>query len=106
MLKKFLENSVYTLYKHYEPKKMGGVMEVKKLQKWGNGTGVLLSKEAIAKLKLSPGSRVEIEYDEHQIIIRRPKKPSLDELLDSVKPEDDSFSEIGSGVPQGEEVVE
>lgn len=83
----------------YKPK---GVMDVEsRVQKWGNSLGVRVPKPLAQKLGFTEGTPVEVEVDNHGLVIRR-KQYSLEELLSGVTPEN-LHGEVDTGLPIGRE---
>lgn len=71
------------------------------MQKWGNSLGVRIPNPLAQKVGLTEGTLVEVEADNHRIIIRR-QRYSLEELLSRVTPEN-LPGEVDTGLPMGRE---
>ena len=54
------------------------------VQKWGNSLGIRIPKNLAQKLHLHSGSKVEINTNEHSIIITK-SSSGLDVLLEDIK---------------------
>lgn len=82
-----------------------GVMNVTtKIQKWGNSFGIRIPKEFIEELNLKQGSEIELrKIDDILQIIPKKRKPTLEELMAKITPEN-QHDEIDWGTPQGKEV--
>ena len=82
-----------------------GVMNVTtKIQKWGNSFAIRIPKEFIEELNLKQGSEIELrKIDDTLQIIPKKRKPTLEELMAKITPEN-QHDEIDWGTPQGKEV--
>lgn len=82
-----------------------GVMNVTtKIQKWGNSFAIRIPKEFIEELNLKQGSEIELrKIDDILQIIPKKRKPTLEELMAKITPEN-QHDEIDWGTPQGKEV--
>lgn len=60
-------------------------MQKSHVQKWGNSLGVRIPIQLAKKLNLHPGSSVEIEMKNNQIIIQAPQY-DLGKMLDEITP--------------------
>ncbi|TDA70364.1 MAG: AbrB/MazE/SpoVT family DNA-binding domain-containing protein [Clostridia bacterium] len=72
-----------------------------RVQKWGNSLGIRIPKPLAQQLGLTEGTPVEVEADNHRIVIRR-KRYTLEELLSKVTPEN-LHGEVDMGLPMGRE---
>jgi antitoxin MazE len=76
---------------------------VTKVQRWGNSQGLRLSKELLETVNITVGDDVQVIAKEGKIIIEKPKKFDLEEML-SRMPKDYEVEEISLGKPVGKEV--
>ena len=75
-----------------------------KIQKWGNSFAIRIPKEFIEELNLKQGSEIELrKIDDTLQIIPKKRKPTLEELMAKITPEN-QYDEIDWGTPQGKEV--
>lgn len=72
-----------------------------RVQKWGNSLAIRIPKPLAQQLGLTEGTPVEVEADNHRIVIRR-KRYTLEELLSRVTPEN-LHGEVDTGLPVGRE---
>lgn len=74
------------------------------LTKWGNSTGIRISKAVADRAQLHEGDQVQVEVEAPGILIVRAVKnqPSLKDLLSQITPKN-RHSESDWGKPQGNE---
>jgi antitoxin MazE len=60
-----------------------------KLKKWGNSAAIRIPAAALASLRLRIDDTVEVREEDGRIVVEpvRPSAPSLDALLDAIRPE-------------------
>ncbi|HXU44090.1 MAG TPA: transcriptional regulator/antitoxin, MazE [Thermoanaerobaculia bacterium] len=77
---------------------------VAKVQKWGNGQGVRLSKQVLELAALAVGDDVEITVSTGEFLVRKIARPKLDlaELVARI-PQDYRSHEASFGPPVGRE---
>ena len=74
------------------------------IQKWGNSLALRLPKTLAQQIKVSEGQAVELKVTDDRLIVRAARRrPTLDELLAKVTPEN-IHPETNWGPPQGKEV--
>ena len=74
------------------------------IQKWGNSLALRLPKALAQQIKVSEGQAVELKVTDDKLIVRAARRrPTLDELLAKVTP-DNIHPETNWGPPQGKEV--
>ena len=74
------------------------------IQKWGNSLALRLPKALAQQIKVSEGQAVELKVTDDKLIVQAARRrPSLDELLAKVTPEN-IHPETNWGPPQGKEV--
>ncbi len=74
-----------------------------KLQKWGNSLAVRIPADVVKLLNLHKGSELIIEISNGYIIIKPELKGNLDEMLDTITP-DNLHKEVDWGVREGNEI--
>jgi antitoxin MazE len=74
-----------------------------KIQKWGNSLAVRIPKAYVDQLGLGSNSPVKISVEGERLIIESVRRPTLDELLAEVTP-DNTHDETDWGGPVGNEV--
>jgi len=85
--------------------KSGGIVVTTKVQKWGNSLAVRIPKELADKLNIEQGSDIEMKETNRGIeIIPKKRKPTLEELLSQITPEN-RHDEIDFGKPVGRELI-
>lgn len=103
---------MYTKYIHkcrggvtMERNNGSGGIYVTKVQKWGNSLAVRIPSKVAEEVEIYQGTELEVSKGgEDEIILKRKKKkPSLDELLDKVTP-DNRHDEIDFGRSKGKEI--
>ena len=83
---------------------MTGDSECKwKISKWGNSLGVRLPLALATEAGIAEGQIVDITVKNAQILIKKSKKYSLDELVSKILPEN-LHGEFDTGSPKGHEV--
>lgn len=78
------------------------------IQKWGNSLGVRFNKETASKANLKAGTVVKTEplEDGTGVIVRLAEpKPTLDELLARITPENRHYGVDLGETPQGRELI-
>ena len=75
-----------------------------KIRKWGNSQGLRLPKGVLERARIQVGDAVEIAVGEHEIVVRKAKRPKYDlaELVSRI-PKDYQPEEVDFGPPQGRE---
>ena len=74
------------------------------VRKWGNSLGIRLQKVVAEQLKLRAGTRVDIDVEDGRIVVvPSSTKPSLDELLSKITPQN-LHGETDFGKPVGNEI--
>lgn len=74
------------------------------IQKWGNSLAVRIPKSIADHLNVDAGSKVSIELKDNEIkIIPENRKPTLEELMARVTPEN-QHNPVDWGQPQGKEI--
>ncbi|WP_229776829.1 AbrB/MazE/SpoVT family DNA-binding domain-containing protein [Alicyclobacillus cellulosilyticus] len=74
------------------------------VQKWGNSLAVRIPSAVAEKLAIRQGSEIEFIIEDNAIILKpKKKKPTLEELLAKITPEN-RHAEIDFGV-EGDEFV-
>jgi antitoxin MazE len=73
------------------------------IKKWGNSLGVRIPKTISEKLDLFDGTDVELILTEDGILIQKPKKETLEDVLNRIS-ESNKHSETDFGDAQGEEI--
>ena len=74
------------------------------IQKWGNSLALRLPRALAQQIKVSEGQAVELKVTDDKLIVQAAwRRPSLDELLAKVTPEN-IHPETNWGPPQGKEV--
>ena len=74
------------------------------IQKWGNSLALRLPRALAQQIKVSEGQAVELKVTDDKLIVRAARRrPTLDELLAKVTPEN-IHPETDWGPPQGKEV--
>lgn len=77
---------------------------IERVQKWGNSLAVRIPNAVAEQLAIQQGSEMEIVVESQAIkLIPKKKKPSLEELLAKITPEN-RHAEIDFGV-QGNELI-
>lgn len=80
---------------------------VTKVQKWGGGQGLRLSRELLKEARLSLGDEVEVAVRDGVIVVAPLERPrsghTLQELVTQI-PEDYQEHELDWGSPVGKEV--
>ncbi len=77
---------------------------IERVQKWGNSLAVRIPNAVAEQLAIQQGSEIEIVVESQAIkLIPKKKKPSLEELLAKITPEN-RHAEIDFGV-QGNELI-
>lgn len=74
-----------------------------RVQKWGNSLGVRIPKAIAQQIEIREGAELEVSCSEDRVILRRPKTPSLRQLLARLKPENRPPL-VDWGKPVGREV--
>jgi antitoxin MazE len=83
--------------------RQGGI--IVKVQKWGNSLGLRIPSNLAQRLNIDNGTEVEISLEQgNQALLIKPvtKKPTLDELLAQITPEN-SHQEFQWGKAEGNE---
>jgi len=82
--------------------RQGGV--IVKVQKWGNSLGLRIPSNLAQSVNIDNGTEVEIIEHGNQALLIKPvvKKPTLEELLAKITPEN-KHSEFDWGVEEGDE---
>ncbi|MFD1363141.1 AbrB/MazE/SpoVT family DNA-binding domain-containing protein [Lentibacillus salinarum] len=76
-----------------------------KVQRWGNSLAVRIPKEIAEQYTLEQGSDIDIQRTDDGIkLIPKKRKPTLDDLLSQITPEN-QHEEIDFGKPQGDELI-
>lgn len=76
-----------------------------KIQKWGNSLGIRIPGPFAEQLNIHEGSEVDMLLLEKEIVIRRSsRKPTLEELLAKITPEN-KHHEANFGKPEGNELL-
>lgn len=81
----------------------GGV--VVKVQKWGNSLGLRIPINLAQQINIKEGTEVVVSVDSNQTLLIKPvvKKPTLEELLAKITPEN-RHQEVDFGV-EGNELI-
>jgi antitoxin MazE len=75
-----------------------------RVARWGNSLAVRIPQALAEQAQLDEGAEVEVSVEGRDLRIRRrPRRYTLDELLDQVTPEN-RHGETDWGEPQGKEV--
>ena len=73
------------------------------IQKWGNSLALRLPRAVAQQIKVSEGQSVELKVTADKLIVQRARRrPTLDELLAKVTP-DNIHEEVNWGPPRGKE---
>lgn len=72
-----------------------------KLQKWGNSVGIRIPKIFLKEMEVEEGQSMELRLKEGKIVLNK-AKPTLDELLEKITPEN-IHAEIETGPLMGNE---
>lgn len=79
-------------------------MRLRKLARWGNGMAIRIPKALARDANLQEGDTLSLAVRSGAIIVKPvKKKPSLDDLLAKVTPEN-IHAEVDWGKPEGKEV--
>ena len=83
----------------------GVISMTTKVQKWGNSLAVRIPSSIAESLSLQQGSGIELTVENHVLTIKPTKtKPSLEELLAKINPEN-RHEEIKFGTVEGNESI-
>lgn len=82
----------------------GGIKVTTTVQKWGNSLAVRIPSIIAERIAIHQGSEIEFDVQDNVVtIIPKKKKPTLEELLSKVTPEN-RHNEIDFGV-EGRELI-
>lgn len=82
----------------------GEIKMTTKVQRWGNSLAVRLPKVILDDLNIKEGSDINISVENNAIkIIPIKKKPTLEELMSKITPEN-KHDEVNWGKPEGAEI--
>ncbi|MEN0659737.1 AbrB/MazE/SpoVT family DNA-binding domain-containing protein [Caldifermentibacillus hisashii] len=82
----------------------GEIKVTTKVQRWGNSLAVRLPKVILDDLNIKEGSDISISVENNAIkIIPIKKKPTLEELMSKITPEN-KHDEVNWGKPEGAEI--
>jgi antitoxin MazE len=92
-------------WNQHKPNQQGVIHVTTKVQMWGNSLAVRIPKSIAEAISIDQGSEMELSVV-NQVITLKPKKkkPSLDELLALVSPEN-RHTEIDFGDREGNELI-
>jgi len=82
----------------------GEIKMTTKVQRWGNSLAVRIPKVILDDLNMKEGSDISISVENNTIkIILIKKKPTLEELISKITPEN-KHDEVDWGKPEGAEI--
>lgn len=86
-------------------KKKGDAEMTTKVQKWGNSLAIRIPKQVASEFDLDKGSDLEIEILDNAIKLTPTKrKPTLEEMMSKITPENQHEPIDWGGKPEGKEL--
>lgn len=75
-----------------------------KVQRWGNSLGLRIPRTLAQEIDIKEGTEVTVSIDSNKALLVKPveKKPTLEELMGKITPEN-QHNEIDWGKPEGKE---
>ena len=72
------------------------------VSRWGNSLGIRLPREALERAHVREGDLLSVEATEHGLLLRPANRPSLDDLVSAITPQN-LHGEVSTGAAVGNE---